>query len=387
MSVTASNSAHLVLPPLAMLTVHAEARASGEFIYASANSEVHIHLQGGRIAWATCSLHPFEFLRQLQSLGIERSVLQSVVEECRATRKPLGETLVAWGVVSTEQTLAALRASASIAIAGIDRAQSGHALFLERPRYDEYDLQFTFSLDELVTQPCREHLSAAEIASQLRVASWVAVRDGAAVDAAVVVDDVGAPFFEPIDDDVDFIGVRAADACHIGSVGHFGMWCGAPSRTYGSLLSALSLHGYIRTVAQQGTRVEERWTRGDPETVATLSAAVQMSRHVVAAGVLNDEGTLVGACAYLSYEPTFIETLLVQRAALLTRLHTLAGEGEFSTLGFQRADVVIGDERHWVFGTRRVGAPWFIVRREASQGIGWACIAAFGPGRQDTRPR
>jgi hypothetical protein len=368
-----------------MLTVHAEARASGEFIYASPNCEVHIHLQAGRVAWATCSLHPFEFLRQLQALGVERSVLQSVVEECRATRKPLGETLVAWGVVSTTQALEALRASASIAIAGIDRAQSGHALFLERPRYDEYDPQFTFSLDELVTRPRHEQRRAAAIASQVRVASWVAVRDGARLDTAVVVDDIGPPFFEPVDADVDFVGVRGADACHIGTLASASMWCGAPSRTYGSLLSALSLHGYVRNVAQHGTRVEERWTRGDAETVATLSAAVQMSRHVVGAGTLNEEGTLVGACAYLSYEPRFIETLLQQRAALLTRLQALAGPGEFSTLGFHRADVVIGDERHWVFGTQRVGAPWFIVRREASQGIGWACIAAFG--RQDERRR
>lgn len=368
-----------------MLTVHTEARASGEFIYASASCEVHIHLQAGRVAWATCSLHPFEFLRQLQALGVERSVLQSVVEECRTTRKPLGETLVAWGVVSTQQALDALRASASIAIAGIDRVQSGHALFLERPRYDEYDPQFTFSLDELVTQPPRDHLSAAEIASHLRVASWVAVKNGAQLDASVVVDDIGAPFFEPIDGGVDFIGVRAADACHIGTVNSVAMWCGAPSRTYGSLLSALSLHGYIRNVTQQGTRVEERWTRGDSETVATLSAAVQMSRHVVAAGTLDDNGTLVGACAYMSYEPRVIESLLQQRTALLGRLQSLAGPGEFSTLGFHRADVVIGDERHWVFGTRGVGAPWFIVRREASQGIGWACIAAFG--RQEARTR
>src|SRR3954463_14352099 len=51
---------------LSSLTALVKSGASGELISASSALEVHVHLQLGRVAWATDSRHAFVFTRHLQ---------------------------------------------------------------------------------------------------------------------------------------------------------------------------------------------------------------------------------------------------------------------------------------------------------------------------------
>src|SRR5690242_4483859 len=84
--------------------------ASGEFICASSALEVHVHLQLGRVAWATDSRHAFVFTRHLQEhAALTKEQFREVLEECRRNHLPLGETLVRWGLATLAQVRAALR--------------------------------------------------------------------------------------------------------------------------------------------------------------------------------------------------------------------------------------------------------------------------------------
>src|SRR5262245_25437261 len=88
----------------------ASQNASGELICASDSVEVHVFLQRGRIAWATDSTRPLAFTRHLlQTAQIDVEVFREILESCRREKRPLGETLIAWGVATREEVRDALR--------------------------------------------------------------------------------------------------------------------------------------------------------------------------------------------------------------------------------------------------------------------------------------
>ena len=77
--------------------------ASGEFICASNAAEVHVFLQGGRVAWAVEPTKPLAFVRALKERClISDEDLRLAFEDGRRTRRPLGETLVQWSLAACE---------------------------------------------------------------------------------------------------------------------------------------------------------------------------------------------------------------------------------------------------------------------------------------------
>lgn len=130
----------------------AEDRASGELISVSDAAEVHVFLQHGKIAWATSSLHPLEFTRfLLETAEIEAGTFREILESCRREKRPLGETLIAWGVATKEEVRAALHHQIESALSAIDDSASSELLFLKRSaQYADYDVTLTFDVGDLV---------------------------------------------------------------------------------------------------------------------------------------------------------------------------------------------------------------------------------------------
>ena len=106
--------------PLRTLASLVSEQASGEFISASKGAEVHVYLQRGRIAWATDSGHPFAFTRYLQtSAAIDADGFRDILESCKREKRPFGETLVAWGLVTSNEIRAALHHQLELALASL----------------------------------------------------------------------------------------------------------------------------------------------------------------------------------------------------------------------------------------------------------------------------
>lgn len=126
---------------------------SGELEFAGGGERVVVFFQAGRIAWANDSLHRRAFVEHLRhTAGVDQGDVEAVVEECRKTRRPIGETLVEWNLASPEQVRAALRHQ--IALALEVAARCGGAPSAERHSYrGTHDPRFTFEAHELAAIP------------------------------------------------------------------------------------------------------------------------------------------------------------------------------------------------------------------------------------------
>lgn len=129
----------------------ARARATGELVCAAPDLEVHVYLQRGRVAWATTSAAPLVFRRELcERAQIELAAFREVVEECRRTQRPLGETIVSWGLASTEDVRRCLASQIRRSLASLADRPDVDAVFLTRgQRFHEYDLALTFELADV----------------------------------------------------------------------------------------------------------------------------------------------------------------------------------------------------------------------------------------------
>ncbi len=132
----------------------AKRRASGEFVCSCSNDEVHVYLQGGRIAWATDSRHRRAFTQHLREHArLDDSSIDAVVTECRRTKRPMGETLVAWNLATPDEVRAAIRHQIMMALLFLQLGCGApRALFLDRAQYQKYDPDLTFDLSDLVPE-------------------------------------------------------------------------------------------------------------------------------------------------------------------------------------------------------------------------------------------
>jgi len=136
--------------PIAQLMDLASRDANGEFVCSCPEGEVHVFLQGGRIAWASDSRHRHAFTEHLKKLArLDEAAMEAVLAECRRTKRPVGETLVEWKLATRDQVRAALRHQIALALEVAECQGEGRAVFLQRD-YRNYDAGFTFHLSELV---------------------------------------------------------------------------------------------------------------------------------------------------------------------------------------------------------------------------------------------
>ncbi len=146
-------SPDLALPALEQLLDLAKRGASGEFVCSCSNAEIHIYLQGGRVAWASDSRHRRAFTQHLKEHArIDEASIEAVVDECRRSKRPIGETLMAWNLASWEQVRGAIRHQMMLALQVLRlRCEDPQAVFLERAHY-KYDPNLTFHLFDLVPE-------------------------------------------------------------------------------------------------------------------------------------------------------------------------------------------------------------------------------------------
>jgi hypothetical protein len=139
---------------LAQLSDLAARSASGELVCSGSGGEIHVFLQGGRIAWATSSAQRHAFTEHLKAVtGVGDDVIEAVVSECSRTRRPIGEALIAWNIASADQVRASLLHQIRRALATAVEASDARTLFLEREQYRRYDSALTFPLAEVLAPP------------------------------------------------------------------------------------------------------------------------------------------------------------------------------------------------------------------------------------------
>lgn len=137
--------------PFRQLLRHSMEGATGEFIAVTELVEVHVYLQAGRLAWATTTAERFVFLTYLKTVhSIEPGLLREALAESYRERRPFGETLVQWSVVTFAQVKEGLRAQVLASLSSLRALETAQTLFLPRGSpYAGYDVRLTFDGNEV----------------------------------------------------------------------------------------------------------------------------------------------------------------------------------------------------------------------------------------------
>jgi hypothetical protein len=389
-----------------------EKRGSGEFICASSAYEIHVYLQGGRVAWATDSTHPFAFATHLQeSAGIDVDTFRDVVEECRRDKLSLGETLVSWGLAQWDTVRRSLLHQIRLAVSLLADADAASAqvLFLERA-YRQYDEKLTFELRELletVSSVPAEHVEIEPtvtpvsdrpgIAQRLRTTidglSWVeVVEDDRLIEAEPEARGHRTPaglINTTLLDGADFVVLRMGRSSVVGlKLGERrSIWCRVASEapTFGAAVVALlALTPKREPVAESTTRsTSETWTLG--ARTAAMDAMVsflERAQDVLGAVLLADgSSSSVSACGTGRLDPEWCVALSRRRARSFTDGAVApACEEGLASMGFYLRTFVSGERALWCFGAELDGSGasvWIFLDRKSSQGLGWACLSAL----------
>lgn len=394
-------------PPFLLLARHASASATGEFIAAGDDVEVHVFLQAGRIAWGTTSAERFVFRRHLEeTVALDPAALKDVVEECQRSRRPLGETLVAWGLASLAQVRDALRAQVAATLRSLSRCGSAQTLFLPRgATWASYDPALTFELGEfsddapppapLASSPSSANVVGQSLLERL-LESAPSLSWACALSGRQPVTQLRGPVPPSIPElasrigaDVDLVAIRASGGSVLGgSVDHqrTSVWCGLPpdAGVANALwtLSAMRERPAPTSLACQHGPFEAFGE--STQHTGGLEAILERAGCPVGAAVLDGGGAPdLWAVARAPLAPEELGRLAVERQRVLDAdVFSTRRAGPSSPargLAFQSA--LLADQRFWWFGTDLVGGEpaslWLALPRAASQGLGWALLATL----------
>lgn len=127
---------------------------TGELVVTQGEDRVRgaIFIERGRVCWAAAhGLAPRLTELLIAQSGVDTTTMQRLYRECRKDGLPLGEQLVARGIVSAEQLRSAL---AQHTIESIDALCVDEATARFRPRAGGYNPHFTLNTSEILTQLC-----------------------------------------------------------------------------------------------------------------------------------------------------------------------------------------------------------------------------------------
>ena len=391
-------------PPFNALTELAEQGSSGEFVCVAPSAELHVYLQNGRVAWATDSSSPLAFSRWLlEHTGLTREVYLEVLESCRIDRLPLGETLVAWNVVSVDEIKSALRFQNSGALTHLQACDTGKTIFLERQReFASYDARLTFDLDDLVIPPPRESsiVQGGGLLDRLKVeipdADWFELLDG-----AVTVGQLPEASTSRVDprlakasllDGADLVAHRSARGTMLGvALGqHRSVWCRlepamAFATALGTICGAAAVD--IRTMPPLGFDPSDSPNR-PIQRMGDRAAALRVLESFLAQApealgtVVAERGETVAAVMRRPWDPHVLTSLVERRSGLLDVSPTMS-EAPPSSQGTHRSRSIVTAERNlWCFGAE-IGTGfqrrtlWLFLDRGTAQGLGWAYLATL----------
>jgi hypothetical protein len=410
------------MDPLAELQQFASQANTGEFICVAAETEIHVYLQRGRIAWATSSTHPFEFARYIKEHNaIDDATFRHVIEECRRNQLPLGETLVAWELLTWNDVQAALCHQVRLALSTLAQLSGARTMFLERKRYIEYNSELTIELDAVLprvvspsrappggtrvsTQPPAAPHVARQLLEEIEGAAWVELLDGGRLlDAAPSVN--GSPRVPSalveatLDDDADFVAIRSARGSILGARlarARRSLWCTlSADSTFGAAVSTLCSLSIVQPHESTPPRSSagRTWETGDASSLAAAEIRLVLGRaqEVLAAWILSPTGEPVVGVAREGVDDRCLE--LLRRRAGVFAVSTFESPANpsprsdpagLAALGFTFRTLVTGERSYWCFGAELLDKDgqtlWVLTDRNASQGFGWACLTALCRG-------
>jgi hypothetical protein len=401
-------------------------QASGELICAAESVEVHVYLQRGRIAWATDSDHPFAFTRHLQqTAGLDAEGFRDILESCKREKRPLGETLVDWGLVTQEQIREALQHQLDLALAALHALESGQTVFLDRTaQFAQYNETLTFSLEELPSSAQMATLEPAPPSSRpltlppsrngdgpgagsaralLDSADgmlWAEVLDGTkCIEAAPEAS--SRPRFpaeivtRTLLDGAEFVAIRHPEGTLAGATlsSSQSIWCRlAPHATVGAAASALST---ISSGAQSASwdvspiaPEPVSWKLGDEAAPVLEELRAFLDRAPEILGAVVTEAGAETRPSGMGRAPLIVETALElvtrrARALALPRLFEdgITRDADAEGVGFHFRSMVTAERRVWCFGAELATHPnrmvWILLDRRSSQGIGWAYLTSL----------
>lgn len=385
--------------PVTQLARLVASRATGEFIVACAEAEVHLYLQAGRIAWGTTTAERFVFRRYLlETLHVDAEALQGVFEECQRTRKPLGEALVAWQLLTPAQVRDALRAQVQVTLESLERCGAAQTLFLPRgARFAAYDPALTFELEAFGASRPPEAGAAfgqdALVALEAAVpgAPWAAVLQGRHPVHQV---GAGAPPYASdlaarLGPELPLLAVRTSAGSVVGGAlperGH-SVWCGLTSE--GSLAAALAaleaalpematpLAGCVRGPFES---FGETW-----HDTGGLLDLLERAQCPVGAAVLEGGGSgelWVTARAPMDPGALGHRAAMHQAVLDLDAFGTRQARARAAASGPAFQTALVADGRWWWFGadllTSRPSSVWLALPRTVTHGLGWALLATL----------
>lgn len=396
-------------PALDELSRLTRRRESGELICVAPTIEVHVHLQDGRLAWATDSSHAFVFTRYLQEhADLTAQQFRDVLEECRRQRLPLGETLIAWKVVSAEQVLAALRHQLGCALSELARLELAQTVFLaRRNEYRHYASQLTFELAEFgelleaSAGPAAPASAGGGIVRQIRSAlgevEWIELREAGTV---LDQDPARGSAYVPsqllscsVLDGASFVALRAASGTLIGvnlEGGARSLWCQIVNGSnFGAAAAALWAASGFATSDAGGGAPGSPWLLGSGDTPLLRELEDFLARAPVLVAALvahrHDAGQVYGlGCGAIGAEAC--TSLIRRRSVALQLSHELlcprSGEQpSLEELGFRFKAIATAEDDLWCLGAEIDSGPdwsvWLLLPRQINQGLGWAYLNAL----------
>lgn len=410
--------------PLDTLRSIAERRGTGELICASASAEVHVFLQHGRVAWATDSQHPFAFTRYLQKIAdIDPDSFRDILDSCRREKRPLGETLVSWGVASWEDVRQALRHQIELAIDVLRGGGPAQTVFLDRTeQFAQYDSELTFEIEGLLpnvaafparTPPREEYGPASALPAQyarrlfdsVEGIVWAELLEGKAViDSAPEppMAEARAPCGGRFDEEIlkrtvldgtELVAIRAPEGTLAGVAlsPPRSLWCRlTPDATVGAAVSELSAYRATDRACADSETSSERgtpWAIGANETIAMNALRDFLSRAPeTLAALITELGDGPWSCGLGSALPAEYALDLVRRRVHALAVPTLfedrrSPESVSADVGFRFRTILTRERRVWCFGaeigTRRRRILWLLLDRRSSQGLGWAYLTSL----------
>jgi hypothetical protein len=393
--------------------------ATGELIAASQTAEVHVFLQRGRVAWATDSEHPFAFTRRLQKTAqIDADAFRDILESCKREKRPLGETLVSWGVATPDEVKDALRHQVELALEVLRSSGPAQTVFLDRTRqFAQYDSGLTFDVGELgaervAARPTSHPASvpagpmsappsqyARRLLDSLEGLLWTELHEGTAtIDAAPEpsrAERFPASIIEhSVLDGAELAVLRSTRGTLAGVAlpASRSLWCRLGAEvTLGAAVAALAAFGASPRRSSSdladGPARPTTWTIGD-EDAAPLRELREFRERApeTLAAIVTGAGAEPWAYAAGSsaVDRDWALDLVTRRANVLGAPELFGDEpppaGD-EDVAFHFRSVLTVEPKVWCFGAELATRPrcvlWLLLARQASQGLGWAYLTSL----------
>ncbi len=388
-----------------------EEAATGELVCATEHAEVHVHLQEGRIAWATSSAARFAFTRYLrEQCDIDTEVIRALLLECQRERKPLGETLVDWGIATAEQVRAGLSTQIVEALDALRADEHAQCVFLQKGRgYHRYSQAFTFPLGAVFPKRRRPHRASQRmpalssrppapslnavladlVADELDV-RWVELhREGRVELRLPDGEPIGLHEFEQLlGAGADFIAVRGGPNNLIGvyvTSAQRSVWCGVdPDVVLNAMISTLRERLQRPSIARASIPGA---SMGEVRVLADRGLPPQFLRELMArspavwgVGIVSADGAAHCLAHREAIDAGPIQDRFGAHSVFLRAVRGLEFQSR-DPISSERASVVTASAAGWIFGAELLDDTgrdvWLLVDPSAGLGIGWGLLAAL----------